>query len=307
MIPGGPGLGPGSEDLRAAMAWHRQIHAVIVSAGGDVEASALGALAGVHRACIRQCAIPNWRRGLGWRCGPHGRPAAGRLGRFAVVDTAGPGGGAGHDRTRSADDVREHAQRMRSLPAGHIIRDVMFSPLNAAQVKLGAARRTAAARLERRGARARASLSAGGGHQADRPGAGTVAAGSGDCGGPRGPGEASRRKTIWAGYRPRRRQARRSYLPAGHRASSAATSAPRPPATPGNPFAVRHHRRFAAATPAGGKRTRRRLSAAACFSSVKPPRRAPAEWCRPAVSSAPPRCTARRRRGRTGGRHASSR
>jgi hypothetical protein len=53
------------------------------------------------------------------------------------VDTAGPGSGAGHDRTRSADDVREHRQRMRSLPVEHIIRDVVFSLLNAAQVKLG--------------------------------------------------------------------------------------------------------------------------------------------------------------------------
>ena len=53
------------------------------------------------------------------------------------MDTAGPGSGAGHDRTRSADDVREHRQRMRSLPVEHIIRDVVFSLLNAAQVKLG--------------------------------------------------------------------------------------------------------------------------------------------------------------------------
>ena len=53
------------------------------------------------------------------------------------MDTAGPGSGAGHDRTRSADDVREHRQRMRLLPVEHIIRDVVFSLLNAAQVKLG--------------------------------------------------------------------------------------------------------------------------------------------------------------------------
>jgi hypothetical protein len=53
------------------------------------------------------------------------------------VDTAGPGSGADHDRTRSAEDVREYAQRMRSLPVEQVIADVVFSLLNAAQVKLG--------------------------------------------------------------------------------------------------------------------------------------------------------------------------
>jgi hypothetical protein len=53
------------------------------------------------------------------------------------VDTAGPGSGADHDRTRSAEDVREYTQRMRSLPVEQVIGDVVFSLLNAAQVKLG--------------------------------------------------------------------------------------------------------------------------------------------------------------------------
>lgn len=53
------------------------------------------------------------------------------------MDTVGPDSGAGHDRTRSAEDVREYRQRIRSLPVEHIIRDVVFSLLNAAQVKLG--------------------------------------------------------------------------------------------------------------------------------------------------------------------------
>jgi hypothetical protein len=53
------------------------------------------------------------------------------------VDTAGPGSGAENDRTASVEDVREYAQRMRSLPVEQLIGDVVFSLLNAAQVKLG--------------------------------------------------------------------------------------------------------------------------------------------------------------------------
>jgi hypothetical protein len=53
------------------------------------------------------------------------------------VDTAGPGGGAGHDQTPPGEDVRELARRMRSLPVEQVIVDVVFSLLNAAQVKLG--------------------------------------------------------------------------------------------------------------------------------------------------------------------------
>ncbi len=50
---------------------------------------------------------------------------------------AGPGGGAGQEQARSAEDAREYVRRMRSLPVDEVIRDVLFSLLNAAQVKLG--------------------------------------------------------------------------------------------------------------------------------------------------------------------------
>jgi hypothetical protein len=53
------------------------------------------------------------------------------------VDTGGPGSGAEHEGTRSAEDVAKYVQRMRSLPAEQVIGDVVFSLLNAAQVKLG--------------------------------------------------------------------------------------------------------------------------------------------------------------------------
>ncbi len=53
------------------------------------------------------------------------------------MGTAGPGGGAGYEQTRPAQDAREQMRRMRSLPAGQVIGDVLFSLLNAAQVKLG--------------------------------------------------------------------------------------------------------------------------------------------------------------------------
>jgi len=103
------------------------------------------------------------------------------------VDTAGPGSGADHDRTRSAEDVREYAQRMRSLPVEQVIAGVVFSPAQCRPGQTGAARRPVADRLGHRGARARASLSVGRGHQANRPGAGTTAAGSGERRGPREP------------------------------------------------------------------------------------------------------------------------
>jgi hypothetical protein len=54
-----------------------------------------------------------------------------------VVDTAGPGSGAEHERTRPAEDAAEYAQRLRSLPAGQVIGGMVFTLLNAAQVKLG--------------------------------------------------------------------------------------------------------------------------------------------------------------------------
>ncbi len=53
------------------------------------------------------------------------------------MDTAEPGSGAGHERTSSAEDARERAQRMRSLPVEQLVADVVLSLLNAAQVKLG--------------------------------------------------------------------------------------------------------------------------------------------------------------------------
>jgi hypothetical protein len=59
------------------------------------------------------------------------------MGRFAVVDTEGPGSGAEGEQGRSAEDVREYVRRLRSLPAEQVIGDVLFSLLNAAQVKLG--------------------------------------------------------------------------------------------------------------------------------------------------------------------------
>jgi hypothetical protein len=53
------------------------------------------------------------------------------------MSTAGTGSGAGQEQGRSAEDSREYVRRMRSLPADQVIRDVLFSLLNAAQVKLG--------------------------------------------------------------------------------------------------------------------------------------------------------------------------
>ena len=53
------------------------------------------------------------------------------------MDTAAQGSGAEHERASSAEDVREYVQRMRSLPVEQVIGDVVFSLLNAAQVKLG--------------------------------------------------------------------------------------------------------------------------------------------------------------------------
>jgi hypothetical protein len=53
------------------------------------------------------------------------------------VDTAEPGIGAESEHAPSAEEVREYVQRMRSLPVDQIIGDVLFSLLNAAQVKLG--------------------------------------------------------------------------------------------------------------------------------------------------------------------------
>lgn len=56
--------------------------------------------------------------------------------KVAVVGTAGPGG-AGQGDKRSAEDAREYARRLRSLPVDQVLGDVLFSLLNAAQVKQG--------------------------------------------------------------------------------------------------------------------------------------------------------------------------
>ena len=53
------------------------------------------------------------------------------------MDTAEPGSGAGDERARSAEDAREYVQQVRSLPVEQIIGDVLFSMLQAAQIKLG--------------------------------------------------------------------------------------------------------------------------------------------------------------------------
>ena len=53
------------------------------------------------------------------------------------MDTVQPGDAAEQEQARSAEDVREYVQQMRSLPVEQVIGDVLFSLLNAAQVKLG--------------------------------------------------------------------------------------------------------------------------------------------------------------------------
>ncbi len=52
------------------------------------------------------------------------------------MGTAGPGG-AGQGDERSAQDAREYARRLRSLPVDQVLGDFLFGLLNAAQVKLG--------------------------------------------------------------------------------------------------------------------------------------------------------------------------
>jgi hypothetical protein len=53
------------------------------------------------------------------------------------VNTEHQESAAGQEQTPSPEEVREYVQRMRSLPVDQVIGDVMFSLLNAAQVKLG--------------------------------------------------------------------------------------------------------------------------------------------------------------------------
>jgi len=52
------------------------------------------------------------------------------------MGTAEPGG-AGRGGERSAEDAGEYARRLRVLPVDQVLGDVLFSLLNAAQVKLG--------------------------------------------------------------------------------------------------------------------------------------------------------------------------
>jgi hypothetical protein len=53
------------------------------------------------------------------------------------VETMGPDGSPGQEQGRSAEEIREYVRRLRSLPVEQVLSDVMFSLLNAAQVKLG--------------------------------------------------------------------------------------------------------------------------------------------------------------------------
>jgi hypothetical protein len=55
----------------------------------------------------------------------------------AVVDTAEPGSGAGRERTSSAEEARKRALQVRALPVEQLVADIVFSLLNAAQIKLG--------------------------------------------------------------------------------------------------------------------------------------------------------------------------
>src|SRR6516165_7675909 len=103
------------------------------------------------------------------------------------MGTVGPGGGAEQGQARSAEDVRAYVQKMRSLPVEQLVGDVLFSLLNAAQVKLG--RRDARLLIDvSTVVLEHAALSAGRTHHAGRPGTGTAAAGPGERGGPREPG-----------------------------------------------------------------------------------------------------------------------
>ena len=53
------------------------------------------------------------------------------------MGTAGPGDGAEHERGQDSQDARDYARRLRSLPVDQVVGDVLFSLLNAANVKLG--------------------------------------------------------------------------------------------------------------------------------------------------------------------------
>lgn len=53
------------------------------------------------------------------------------------MGTAGPGEGAEHERERDSQEARDYVRQLRSLPVDQLVGDVLFSLLNAAQVKLG--------------------------------------------------------------------------------------------------------------------------------------------------------------------------
>jgi hypothetical protein len=71
----------------------------------------------------------------------HGTTLSPDARRCAVVDSAEPGGTGQADEQsaedREAADAREYAQQLRAFPADQLLRDFLFSLLNAAQVKLG--------------------------------------------------------------------------------------------------------------------------------------------------------------------------
>jgi hypothetical protein len=52
------------------------------------------------------------------------------------VSAAGPGG-AEHEARRPGEDVGEYVRRMRAMPVDQVLGDVLFSLLQAAQVKVG--------------------------------------------------------------------------------------------------------------------------------------------------------------------------
>ncbi len=53
------------------------------------------------------------------------------------MSTPGPGDGAEHEQGRNSPDAREYAQRLRSLPVDQVVGDVLFTLLDAANLKLG--------------------------------------------------------------------------------------------------------------------------------------------------------------------------
>jgi hypothetical protein len=55
----------------------------------------------------------------------------------ALVGTPEPGDAAENEGVRDAQDAREYARRLRSLPVDQIVGEVLFGLLNAAEVKLG--------------------------------------------------------------------------------------------------------------------------------------------------------------------------